>query len=124
MHRKRPAFVPLYDRFVDYCYRSADSAPIPKDRRRTWRQFGPQLGAAIQADLVDGGDFFAEVASLATDPLITALRALDIVAWYAGRQFIGAPVWARTTDDPEAPEAGESDDTADRLTAAEVDERP
>ncbi len=59
MHRKRPAFVPLYDRFVDYCYRGARDAPIPKDRRRSWREFGPLLGSAIRKDLTAGSEFFA-----------------------------------------------------------------
>ena len=54
MHRKRPAFIPLYDRFVDYCYRGADDAPVAKDRKRTWREFLPLLGQAIIDDLTSG----------------------------------------------------------------------
>ena len=94
MHRKRPAFIPLYDRFVDYCYRGADQAPIAMDRHRTWRQFLPLLGQAIIDDLSTSADFFQEVAALANGPVITPLRALDIVAWYAGRGQIGAAIWA------------------------------
>ena len=97
MHRKRPAFIPLYDRFVDYCYRGADEAPVSKDRRRTWKEFLPLLGAAIIDDLTSGAEFFAEVAALANGPVITPLRALDIVAWHAGRSRIGAAIWSVPT---------------------------
>ena len=68
MHRKRPAFIPLYDRFVDYCYRGVDTAPIPKNRKRGWRQFLPLLGRAIIDDLVEGKEFFDQVAALAAGP--------------------------------------------------------
>lgn len=103
MHRKRPAFIPLYDKFVDYCYRGADTAPITADRGRSWQDFMPLLGAAITTDLKAGADFLGQVAELATGPAITSLRALDIVAWYAGRSVIGAPVWnaATPSEDPE-----------------------
>lgn len=107
MHRKRPAFIPLYDRFVDYCYRGADDAPISKDRRRTWKEFLPLLGAAIIKDLTDGADFFDEVAALANGPVITPLRALDIVAWHAGRSRIGAAIWSAPSR-PVVPEAADA----------------
>ena len=94
MHRKRPAFIPLYDRFVDYCYRGADNAPIPKDRKRGWRAFLPLLGQGIIDDLQAGQDFFQQVAGLAKGPVITPLRALDIVAWHAGRSHIGPAIWS------------------------------
>jgi len=108
MHRKRPAFVPLYDRFVDYCYRGADNAPVSKDRKRTWKEFLPLLGQAIIDDLTSGQEFFREVAGLANDPVITTLRALDIVAWHAGRSHIGPAIWA-ASGTHEA-ETAESDD--------------
>ena len=94
MHRKRPAFIPLYDRFVDYCYRGAEHAPIPKDRKRGWRAFLPLLGQGIIDDLQAGQDFFQQVAGLAKGPVITPLRALDIVAWHAGRSHIGPAIWS------------------------------
>ncbi|MET0862746.1 MAG: DUF6308 family protein [Nakamurella sp.] len=103
MHRKRPAFIPLYDRFVDYCYRGAENATIPKDRTRGWRAFLPLLGQGIIDDLRTGQDFFEQVAGLAKGPVITSLRALDIVAWHAGRSHIGPAIWsaasAAATDD-------------------------
>ncbi|MTD12649.1 hypothetical protein GIS00_01650 [Nakamurella sp. YIM 132087] len=118
MHRKRPSFVPLYDRFIDHCYRRAPQAPVPVDMRRTWRDFLPLLGAAITRDLRDSADFFDEVAALATEPLITPLRALDIVAWYAGRTEVGAPIWRAGS--PEAL----AEDEGDEIWIDPDDERP
>lgn len=123
MHRKRPAFIPLYDRFVDYCYRGADEAPVPKDRRRTWQEFLPLLGAAIIDDLTTGADFFAEVAALANGPVITPLRALDIVAWHAGRSRIGAAIWSAPTR-PETTDANAPDDSVDLPSIDPDDEKP
>ena len=109
MHRKRPAFIPLYDRFVDYCYRGADGAPIAKDRKRTWGEFLPLLGQAIIDDLVNGKEFFEEVAHLTRGPVITTLRALDIVAWHAGRTLIGPAIWAAPTSTDHGDPDGEGD---------------
>jgi len=109
MHRKRPAFIPLYDRLVDYCYRGVEGAPIPKDRKRGWRAFLPLLGQGIIDDLVAGREFFEQVAALATNPVITPLRALDIVAWHAGRSHIGPAIWAAST--PSEPDDAAHDDS-------------
>lgn len=108
MHRKRPAFIPLYDRFVDYCYRGSDDAPVSRDRKRTWAEFLPLLGQAIIDDLITGDDFFREVAGVANGPVITTLRALDIVAWHAGRSHIGPAIWA-TAGSPDAENTGDFD---------------
>jgi hypothetical protein len=108
MHRKRPAFIPLYDRFVDYCYRGVDGAPVPKDRKRGWRAFLPLLGQGIIDDLVAGREFFEQVAGLAKGPVITPLRALDIVAWHAGRSRIGPAIWAASTP-PDAEDSAHED---------------
>ncbi|MET3807491.1 hypothetical protein ABIB25_004517 [Nakamurella sp. UYEF19] len=120
MHRKRPAFIPLYDRFVDYCYRGTDDAPISRDRKRTWQEFLPMLGQAIITDLRDGREFFAEVAALATRPVITPLRALDIVAWHAGRSHIGPAIWAAATPS----DAGDPSDGDDLPSIDPDDETP
>lgn len=119
MHRKRPSFIPLYDRFVDYCYRGADQAPISRERKRTWRDFLPLLGQAIIVDLRDEREFFEEVAALADRPVISTLRALDIVAWHAGRSHIGPAIWT-------APTSAEDPDqsTDDRPSIDPDDDRP
>jgi hypothetical protein len=113
MHRKRPAFVPLYDRHVDHCYRGAPGAPITKDVRRPWSEFMPLLGAAMIEDLRREADYLAEVVAMATNPVITTLRALDIVAWQAGRSSGPKPgLWSN--DVPDEFESGEDgDDLAD-----------
>ncbi len=124
MHRKRPAFIPLYDRFVDYCYRGADEAPIAPKRGRRWQEFLPLLGQAVIDDLTAGREFFAEVAALASGPAITPLRALDIVAWHAGRGAIGPAIWASRTPD-ETPSAPSTDvNTTDPVNLDPDDEAP
>lgn len=98
MHRKRPAFVPLYDRYVDYCYRGSENAPVPVDRQRSWADFVPLLGAAMIADLEREREYLAQVAALAQGPVITPLRALDICAWQAGRTTSPKPgLWTRSS---------------------------
>ena len=97
MHRKRPAFIPLYDRFVDYCYRGVGERAHPE---------GPQAGLARLPAAArpghhrrpaGGSGLLREVAGLANGPVITPLRALDIVAWHAGRSQIGPAIWSAAT---------------------------
>jgi hypothetical protein len=100
MHRKRPSFVPLYDRHVDHCYRGAQGAPITRDNRRPWSEFLPMLGTAMIEDLRREADYLAEVVAMATNPVITPLRALDIVAWQAGRSTGPKPgLWSNDVPD-------------------------
>ncbi len=100
IHRKRPAFVPLYDRHVDHCYRGAEGAPITKDPKRSWSEFMPMLGTAMIEDLKREADYLAEVVQMAGNPVITPLRALDIVAWQAGRSSGPKPgLWSNDVPD-------------------------
>lgn len=88
LHRKRPRFVPLYDEQVRVVYQVGPIAPVPpppRHTRRPWRDFVPLYAAAVQQDLRREADFWAEIAALAYDPPITPLRALDIIAWWAGQ---------------------------------------
>lgn len=85
LHRKRPAFIPLYDVNIRYCYRDAPCAPIKKDRRRTWQQFARQLAGAVRDDLIKQTDVWDRIVGLAQAAPITRLRALDIIAWNVGR---------------------------------------
>lgn len=88
LHRKRPRFVPLYDEQVRVVYQVGANAPVPPPPRRTrraWRDFVFLYAAAVQEDLRREADLWAEIAALANDPPITPLRALDIVAWWAGQ---------------------------------------
>ncbi len=47
--------------------------------------------AAVRQDLNDEAAFWQEVTDLASEPPITDVRALDIVAWWAGKQANGQP---------------------------------
>lgn len=121
MHRKRPAFVPLYDRHVDHCYRMAESAPIKPNPRRSWQDFVPMLGQAMIVDLRREAEVLAEVVAMASAPVITPLRALDIVAWQAGRRSGPKPgLWSN-----DAPEEFEDtfDDEDLRADLADDEER-
>ena len=88
LHRKRPRFIPLYDEQVRAVYQDGDDAPVPRPPRRThraWRDFVVLFAGAVQADLRREAELWAEIVALAPDPPITPLRALDIVAWWAGK---------------------------------------
>lgn len=85
LHRKRPAFIPLYDQQVGRVYQEGRDAPVQRVKGRTWAELMPLFAAAIQADLRREAGFWAEIAGLASGPAITSLRALDIVAWQASR---------------------------------------
>lgn len=93
MHRKRPSFVPLYDRYVWRCYVGVQHAPITRAKNRSWAMFIPLLAQAIQRDLSAEGAWFAQIADLSSNVRIGRLRALDIVAWQAGHM-------ATPTDEP------------------------
>jgi uncharacterized protein DUF6308 len=84
LHRKRPGFIPLYDERVRCCYQVGRRAPLPVRRGRPWGEFFVALAMAMRKDLVDQYDTWAEIVDLASDPPISLLRALDIVAWRAG----------------------------------------
>jgi hypothetical protein len=91
LHRKRPAFIPLYDANVLYCYRDAPQAHIPHDRNRTWAQFMVLLAQSIRADLRAQPEVWERIAAYAQKPPINRLRALDIIAWRAGRDQRSVP---------------------------------
>jgi hypothetical protein len=88
LHRKRPALIPLYDRQVWSVY---VPTPVPRDPKRSWESFFRMFVPAVRADLRRELPFWQEVAALAPTVPITPLRALDIVAWWAGNDRM-APV--------------------------------
>lgn len=84
-HRKRPAFIPLYDGQVRRVYQ--DGGPVPIERGRSWEEFAAVFATAVQDDLRRELPFWWSIAAMAPEPTpITPLRALDIVAWWAGRR--------------------------------------
>lgn len=86
LHRKRPQLIPLYDRQVGSCYQDGVDARVPVVRGRTWEAFMPKYVKAIRADLEAGWDTWTAIADMTPEgqPVITLLRALDIVAWRVG----------------------------------------
>jgi len=98
LHRKRPGFIPLYDDYIRRCYQDTERAPVPPQRGRPWGEFFVALAMAMREDLIDQDDTWAEIADVATEPRISLLRALDIVAWRAGgdRSIAKAPGAAAT----------------------------
>jgi hypothetical protein len=84
LHRKRPRFVPLYDEQVRAVYQDGPAAPVPRVAGRNWRDFVILYAAAVRDDLCREANFWDQIAAFAAGPPITPLRALDIVAWWAG----------------------------------------
>jgi hypothetical protein len=97
LHRKRPALIPLYDKQVWSVY---VPAPVPSDPKRSWEKFFTLFVPAVRDDLRRELPFWEEIAALAPSVPITPLRALDIVAWWAGND--------RTAPVPDLPD--ETDD--------------
>jgi len=64
--------------------RSAGATKTSRTLPCPWRDFVVLPAAAVQADLRLEADLLLEIAALAPGPSITPLRALDIVAWWAG----------------------------------------
>lgn len=85
LHRKRPTFMPLHDRYVRACYLGADAPyPLRRTKSRTWVDYWAAMMVAIHDDLESQADEWADLARLAGD-LVSSLRVLDVVAWNAGR---------------------------------------
>lgn len=96
MHRKRPNFVPLYDQFVWHTYVAAPTKRVSRATRRSWAAFITLLAHEMQEDLHREGAWFDDIAGSATGPSITRLRALDIVAWRAGKELTGVTTEAQS----------------------------
>ena len=83
LHRKRPELLPLYDQNVYRCY-APD--PIEPDPNRSWSAFFHELARHMQKDLLDGAGQWSrlcqEADQVSKGPPLTALRALDILAWW------------------------------------------
>lgn len=91
LHRKRPRFVPLYDDQVRAVYQDGPNAPVPRQQDRTWRVFIQLYATAVLQDLRREAAFWEEIVALAPGPPIAPLRALDIVAWWAGKPGKSGP---------------------------------
>ena len=77
LHRKRPQFIPLYDKQVGRVYAVGPDALVPWVRGRTWAEFQPLFARAVQTDLRREAAFWEEAAALTRQrgPPISRLRA-------------------------------------------------
>jgi hypothetical protein len=86
LHRKRPAAIPLHDRWVRECY-VGEGLPVPRAKQRSYRRYMTLLAQAMRRDLREQPDQFAALRSASgAEPALTDLRLLDIVAWHAGQR--------------------------------------
>lgn len=84
LHRKRPHLIPLWDRNVANVYQYGPTPRIPPVDGRSWGDFYVLFTDTVRDDVEAERAFFEEVAALAVDPPISLLRAVDIIAWWAG----------------------------------------
>lgn len=104
LHRKRPLFVPLYDKYVKACYLGkGDQFPVQRRRSRTTADYCVDIAKAINEDLTLQDAAFTELASVVPAG-ISPLRVIDILVWKAGRRRVvsadAGSSRARTRDTP------------------------
>lgn len=82
LHRKRPGLIPVWDSRVFTFYRDAGCVLVNRGEH-SWEDYLRQLTLAIREDLRANPDAFAGLTALAPadGPVLTPLRALDIVVW-------------------------------------------
>lgn len=89
LHRKRPEFIPLFDREVRKCFgepTKEQPARIPKQRGRSWSTYMGLLAEAIREDLRGAEKNWKQVQSAGPEERpISLLRCYDIVAWRLGK---------------------------------------
>ncbi|QSZ55646.1 DUF6308 family protein [Paenarthrobacter ureafaciens] len=82
LHRKRPELLPLYDKNVWRCYSHfGDPVRVVPVNRRSDRKRMQAWLPQVQADLRAASKHWNELAGMASEPTISPLRALDILAW-------------------------------------------
>lgn len=84
LHRKHPRLLPLYDRNIYACY---VPGRVPEAKERAWSDFIRLLATEMRVDLADQREAWEEICSAAnqargTPPVLTPLRALDVLAWW------------------------------------------
>jgi hypothetical protein len=83
LHLKRPGLLPLYDDKIWRCYGELGNKRMSSVRGRSNKNFMIAWLPHIKKDLEEGLEHWTEIAALAPadGPKVTALRALDMVAW-------------------------------------------
>jgi len=86
LHRKRPEFMPLHDKFVKRCYYgTAPGHPVQPSRSRSTVDYWASMCTAINEDLVRQPEVWARFSEIPRRQTVSPLRLLDVVAWKAGR---------------------------------------
>jgi len=81
LHRKRPQFLVLHDKWVKSCYRG-QGAPVHKDKHRSNSDHMLAISTAIAADLRSQDTVFQELADrLPSVRKVSRVRMIDTVAW-------------------------------------------
>jgi hypothetical protein len=93
LHRKMPAYIPLYDSKIFWLYCSAPVARIAPhpERTLTWVEFMSVFAREIRRDMSepDAAELIDEVRKIAANMHpITELRAWDIIGWQAARNAL------------------------------------
>ncbi|MEU7305391.1 DUF6308 family protein [Streptomyces sp. NPDC007206] len=84
LHRKRPLFVPLFDRQVKACYYSTHANyPMHPTPGRPVARFFSTLAACMTRDLEEQPEQWKVLAAQASND-VSLLRILDVVAWNLG----------------------------------------
>jgi len=85
LHRKRPGVIPLFDANICICYKDlGDPPPVPHVDGRSYANFTRAWLPAVRDDLASQMHLWEEIVGMAPGPLITPLRALDIIGWHLG----------------------------------------
>ncbi|MEU6174630.1 DUF6308 family protein [Streptantibioticus parmotrematis] len=83
LHRKRPGFVPLYDRMVWRCY-VGPGGPMRPEPERTWAEFVGVLAEHISDDIKNQRPQWERLRAAAPAG-VSPLRLLDVVVWTAAK---------------------------------------
>jgi hypothetical protein len=92
LHRKRPGFIPLWNKCLRRCYMETPEPRVRLYRDRSYQEWSELIGASIREDLQEDRRTWRDLANFPTDTLLsdtplTELRALDIVAWHLGKNL-------------------------------------
>ena len=89
LHRKRPDFIPLYDKQIRRCYSdpfAGAPATIKNPGDLSWAEFMTVIASSIRTDILNSISEWDDLqGSNQGDTKISLLRCFDIVAWNCGK---------------------------------------
>ena len=93
LHRKRPDFIPLYDKQIRRCYSdpfAGAPAKIENSSDLSWAEFMTLVASLIRSDILKSRSEWDDLRrSNQGDTEINLLRCFDIVAWNCGKLVAG-----------------------------------